>query len=108
MEAEEGKKRPVLYEVKVEEMPVKVDPESIFPGKVPERLGGKKPKCFFALLKSFVGATLMGFSCEPEQVYLLVKSNPNFVRVCGFAPKREKDEYCAEHVPSLRKLEQFD
>ena len=34
---------------------------------------------------------------------MLWKSNPNFVRVCGFAPKREKDEYCGEHVPSLRK-----
>jgi hypothetical protein len=108
MQAGEGKKRPVLYEVKEEDKPVNVKPEDIFPGKVPERLGGKKPKCFFALMKSFIGTTLMGFACEPENVHLLLTSNPNFVRVCGFTPKREKDEYCAEHIPGLRKLEQFD
>lgn len=50
----------------------------------------------------------MGFPPEPELVYLLLKSNPSFIRVCGFAPKAEKDEYCLQHVPSLRKLEQFD
>jgi hypothetical protein len=26
----------------------------IAPGKTPDRLGGKKPKCFFALFKSFI------------------------------------------------------
>ena len=91
----------------VYELP-KIDPESISPGVVPNRLGGKKPKCFFSLLKSFLGATLMGFPPEPEYVYLLLNSNPSFLRVCGFAPKNEKDEYCYQHVPGLRKLEQFD
>ena len=86
----------------------KIEPESISPGVVPLREGGKKPKCFFALLKGFLGATLMGFAPEPEKVSLLLNSNPSFVRVCGFAPKNEKDEYCFRHVPSLRKLEQFD
>jgi hypothetical protein len=28
--------------------------------------------------------------------------------VCGFASKGKRDEYCMEHVPRLRKLEQFD
>ncbi|GAH07177.1 unnamed protein product, partial [marine sediment metagenome] len=99
----------IIYEGEVSESELpKIEPESIFPGAVPNRLGGKKPKCFFALLKSFLGATLMGFAPEPENVYLLLNSNPSFVRVCGFAPKNEKDEYCFQHVPGLRKLEQFD
>ncbi len=85
-----------------------MDPESISPNVVPDRFGGKKAKCFFALLKSFIGTTLMGFPAEPEHVQLLLNSNPSFVRVCGFAPKNELDGYCFRHVPSLRKLEQFD
>jgi hypothetical protein len=85
-----------------------VSPEALAPGVVPLRLGGKTPKCFFALFKSFLGATIMGFPAEPEAVYLLLCSNPSFLRACGFAPKDEKDEYCGKHVPSLRKLQQFD
>lgn len=85
---------------------VKMD--EIAPGKVPLRLAGKKPKCFFSLLKSFIGATLMGFPAEPDKVYLLLETNPAFMRVCEFAPKYVNDEYCYRHLPSLRKLEQFD
>ncbi len=87
-----------------------VDPLALAPGVVPPRLVGRKPKCFFSLLKSFIGAPLMGFPAEPESVYLLLRSNPSFARVCGFIPK-EKDKapvYHASHIPSLRKLEQFD
>ena len=88
----------------------KTDPLSLAPGVVPVRLLGRKPKCFFGLLKSFIGTTLMGFPAEPEQVDLLLKSNPSFARVCGFAPKpKDKAEpYSYRQVPSLRKLEQFD
>ena len=39
---------------------------------------------------------------------MLLKSNPSFARVCGFIPRHIRDEYCSEHIPSLRKLEQFD
>lgn len=85
-----------------------VDPNLIAPGIVPERFVGRKPKDFFALAKSFLGATLMGFPPEPESVYLLLTTNIDFIRVCGFVPKEEKDEYCFMHAPSLRKLEQFD
>ncbi len=41
-----GKKRAVLCEVKAEDKPGKVEVKGIPPGKVPERLGGKKSKCF--------------------------------------------------------------
>ena len=99
----------VIYEgAEIESKALETESGEIAPGVVPSRFGGRKPKCFFALLKSFLGTALMGFPAEPEQVYLLLSSNPSFVRVCGFAPKGEKDSYCFQHVASLRKLEQFD
>jgi hypothetical protein len=87
-----------------------VDPMALAPGVVPIRLAGRKPKCFFSLLKSFIGTTLMGFPTEPESVYLLLKSNPSFARVCGFVPKEKAkpEAYDARQIPTLRKLEQFD
>ena len=82
----------IIYQGEVVERKAsKVAPMSLAPGVVPLRLVGRKPKCFFSLLKSFLGTALMGFAAEPEQVYLLLKSNPSFARVCGFAPK-EKDK----------------
>ncbi len=98
----------IFQNEKVESKPPKVNPDSISPGIVPLRLGGKKQKCFFAMLKSFIGAPMMGFASEADKVYLLLTSNPSFARACGFVPKNEKDGYHHEHVPSLRKLEQFD
>ncbi len=99
----------VLFKAESEELPSSgVSPENIAPGKVPFRLGGKKPKCFFGLLKSFIGATIMGFPAEPEKVDMILRSNPSFARVCGFVPRRNMEGYCGEHIPGLRKLEQFD
>ena len=85
-----------------------VSPSMIAPGKTPDRLGGKKPKCFFALFKSFIGASLMGLEAIPEKVHLLLTSNLSFARVCGFIPKGDNDQYWFKYVPSIRKLEQFD
>lgn len=50
----------------------------------------------------------MGFALEPENVHNLLTSNLSFARVCGFVPKDADDIYWHRHVPSLRKLEQFD
>ena len=101
----------ILYKGQViEQKPATVNPMDISPGVVPARLAGRQPKCFFGLFKSFLGTVLMGFPAEPEQVHLLLTSNPSFARVCGFSPK-EKDkpwQYAAHQIPSLRKLEQFD
>ncbi len=109
MQKAQGRKPVIIYQGKeVVPLEPKTDPGSIKPGVVPERLAGRKPKCFFALLKSYVGTTIMGFPPEPEAVYMQLKNNIDFLRVCGFVPKEEKDEYCYLHVPSLRKLEQFD
>ena len=85
-----------------------VSPSMIAPGKTPDRIGGKKPKCFFALFKSFIGASLMGLEAIPEKVYLLLTSSLSFARVCGFIPKGDNDQYWFRFVPSIRKLEQFD
>jgi hypothetical protein len=101
---------PILYQGKVVEAKAQdVQPWNVAPGVVPLRLVGRKPKCFFGLLKSFIGTSLMGFPTEPEQVHLLLKSNPAFARVCGFShKKKDRDQYHYQQVPSLRKLEQFD
>jgi len=41
---------------------------------------------------------LIGYPAEPEQAHLLLKSNPSFARVCGFAAK-EKDKRLAIPLP---------
>jgi hypothetical protein len=100
---------PVIYEQdlrpSIEQI---VTPEQIGPGITPDRIGGKKPKCFFAMFKSFTGASIMGFAPEPENVHALLTSNLSFARVCGFVPKGADENYWYKYVPSLRKLEQFD
>jgi hypothetical protein len=50
----------------------------------------------------------MGYPAEPEDVHRLLTSNLPFARVCGFIPKGGDDRYWFHHVPSLRKIEQFD
>lgn len=101
--------KPVLHEMpSVPEFKAVVTPCMVAPGITPDRGAGKKPKCFFALFKSFIGASLMGFPSEPETVCHLLSSNMSFARVCGFIPKNEYEHYWHKHVPSLRKLEQFD
>lgn len=101
--------RVILYQgQEVKPLPRAVSPMNISPGVVPHRNGGKTPKCFFALLKSFIGVSLMGYSPTPEEVYNQLRNNPSFIRVCGFVPKKSEDIYCYEHMPSLRKIEQFD
>ena len=99
---------PVLYEPEFRTPAARtVNPLSVAPGVLPYRSDGKKPKCFFALFKGFIGA-LMGFPSEPDKVHLLLTSNLSFARVCGFVPKGSDEKYWQSHVPSLRKLEQFD
>ena len=41
----------ILFETPVSSQPVHIDPEEIGPGKVPNRLAGKQPKCFFLVLR---------------------------------------------------------
>ena len=85
-----------------------VDPDAIEPGKPPMRLAGKRPKCFFAMLKSFLGVSLMGKMAEPELVYQELLNNPAFARACGFTTPEPRYGYRQSDVPAYRKLEQFD
>lgn len=99
----------VLHEMKSKQIAVPlVSPQSVSPGVVPKRLGGKRPKDFYALFKSFTGACLMGFAPEPEVVHNLLSSNLSFARVCGFIPNNSDEKYWYRSIPSLRKIEQFD
>ena len=100
---------PVLYEPEFMTPAAQtVKPISLAPGIVPFRSDGRKPKCFFGLFMSFIGASLMNFPSEPDAVHSLLTSNLSFARVCGFVPKGGDDQYWRKHVPSRRKLEQFD
>jgi hypothetical protein len=79
-----------------------VTSDQIAPGITPNRLGGKKPKCFFAMFKSFVGTSTMGFAPEPENVYALLTSNMSFARVCGLVPKGTDAKYWYKYGNSIR------
>ena len=70
MQVSKCKKSQVPYEVETESKPWNIDPKKISPGVVLFRLGGRRPKCFFGLLKSLLGARLMGFPCELEKVLI--------------------------------------
>jgi len=98
----------LLYEPAQAPAVVQIDPGEIEPGKVPSRLAGKQPKCFFALFKAFLGVNLMGHACEPEVVHRELTNNPPFARACGFSPPDRYGRYDQSAIPSLRKLEQFD
>ncbi len=101
---------PVLYQGSVvKPIPQKTLPDQVAPGVVPLRLAGRKPKCFFALFKAYVGASLMGYEAEPDAVYRLLKNNPTFAVICGFQPKQKSfANYHYQQIPELRKVEQFD
>jgi hypothetical protein len=88
--------------------PITVDPRSIAPGVVPLRWAGRTPKCFFALLKAFLGTSLMGRPAEPEEVHDNLRDNPTFARACGFTLPDRSVGYRYSDVPALRKIEQFD
>ncbi len=101
--------KPVLAEGEANfREPLHVDPAAIRPGCVPPRLRGRKPKDFFAMLKSFLGVMVMGRPAEPEFVFAELTNNPAYARTCGFTLPDADFGYRASDVPSLRKLEQFD
>ena len=100
---------PALHELPASASPqIHVNPNDLRPGRTPQRWAGKKPKCFFALLKAFVGVMLRGRPAEPEIVYAELQSNPSYARTCGFTLPDSNGQYRQSDVPSLRKLEQFD
>jgi len=100
---------PALHELPASAPPqIHVNPNNLRPGRTPQRWAGKKPKCFFALLKAFVGVMLQGRPAEPEIVFAALRDNPSYARTCGFTLPDPNGPYRQSDVPSLRKLEQFD
>ncbi len=100
---------PILAGGPPEEFPLThVNPATIAPGVVPVRLGGRRPKCFFALFSAFVALAVKGRAPEPETVYEELKDNPSFARACGFTLPDPEVGYRQSDRPSLRKIEQFD
>ncbi len=87
---------------------VHVKPHRLRPGRVPIRVAGRAPKCFFAMFKAFMGICLMGRAPEPEFVRQELVNNPSFARTCGFTLPDAEAGYRQSDVPGLRKLEQFD
>jgi hypothetical protein len=85
-----------------------VAPQSLHPGIVPPRFAGRPPKCFFALLKSFLGLMFAGEPPEPEFVHQQLRENRAFARTCGFTIPRPGKPVRQTDIPSLRKLQQFD
>ncbi len=107
-----NKDNPVLYKPEIKPVQHKlITSDDILIGIPPHRFAGRRPKCFFALFKSFIGSVLMGLPPEPETAHMLLNSNPSFARACGFLPVdqvKNGDSYWHRDIPSLRKLEQFD
>ena len=100
---------PILHEPKPLQPAVMcVDPGTLRPGRTPPRLAGRAPKCFFAMLKAFMGVAVCGTPPEPEHVRQKLIDNPSFARTCGFTLPDPRRGYRQSDVPSLRKLEQFD
>jgi len=104
-----NKDAPILHEQQSSFEPtMRVDPKTLCPGRTPVRLAGKEPKCFFAMIKAFLGVALRGRAPEPDVVHEELTSNPSFARTCGFTLPAPRQGYRQSDVPSLRKLEQFD
>lgn len=90
------------------QQPWHVDPAAIRPGHVPFRIGGRAPKCFFAMFKAFMGLAVRGRVPEPEEVDEELRGNPGFARTCGFTLPTPRQGYRHSDIPGLRKLQQFD
>ena len=100
---------PALHELPASVAPqIHVNPNDLRPGCTPQRWAGKKPKCFFAILKAFMGVMAQGQPAEPEIVFAALRGNPSYARTCGFTLPDPKGPYRQSDMPSLRKLEQFD
>ncbi len=99
----------VLYQSPKSSSPeMSIRPQSLHPNITPLRFAGRPPKCFFAVLKSFLGLMFAGQPPEPEFVYQKLCENPAFARTCGFTIRRPEKPARQTDVPSLRKLQQFD
>jgi hypothetical protein len=100
---------PILHPIPQPPKATRVSPESLEPGYIPPRVGGRKPKCFFALFSAFIGVNLMKTGkVSAKDVRHHLEISPTFVRACGFTLPNPELGYLQSDIPSLRKLQQFD
>ncbi len=81
---------------------IRIAPRELVPGVPPPRFVGRPPKCFFAMLYSFLGTTLAGQPAEPEFVHQRLRENPAFARTCGFTVPRPGKPARQSDIPSLQ------
>jgi len=73
--------------------------------------GAGRPPCdALCLMRAFLAAPLLGVGDSPTDVHLLLRSNPTFVRACGFlgrAAMKQPGELTSRRLPGLSTCEEF-
>ena len=73
--------------------------------------GAGRPPCdALCLMRAFLAAPLLGVGDSPKNVYLLLRSNPTFVRACGFLGRsamKQPGELTSRRLPGLSTCEEF-
>jgi len=73
--------------------------------------GAVRPPCdALCLMRAFLAAPLLGVGDSPKDVYLLLRSNPTFVRACGFLGRsamKQPGELTSRRLPGLSTCEEF-
>ncbi len=92
--------------------PALTDPNATPPSLRNLLLGpGAPPTDALCLMRAFIAAPELGLPGSPKNVWLLLRSNPTFARVCGFlGPGASKlpGELTTRRLPSLSTCKQFD
>ena len=86
---------------------------SIIPPTERELLGGpgRPPTDALCLIRAFLAAPLLNIDDSPADIHLLLHSNPNFARECGFLGrdvKKAKGEWTSYQLPSVSNCADFD
>jgi len=71
---------------------------------------GRPPCDGLCLMRAFLAAPLLGVGDSPKDVYLLLRSNPTFVRACGFLGReavKQPGELTSRRLPGLSTCEEF-
>lgn len=87
----------------------KATPEDEERRRVSPGAGGRPRVEFVSLVRAFLGVATMGLDPDPKTVHVLLTGNPSFARLCGFSYEVVQPGRVVQgHVPSLRKLQEFD
>jgi hypothetical protein len=73
--------------------------------------GAGRPPCdALCLMRAFLAAPLLGVGDSPTDVHLLLRSNPTYVRACGFLGReamKQPGELTSRRLPGLSTCEEF-